>query len=415
MIFVEKQHETIIDTARELTKTDKNMIRKVQGNEYLKRYDNMTSVEREAYEDRVGQWLSDSSHMLAGKGDVFEARMQNVLQVSAAWNDRECQAFEEGARLLSALVGICDTWLPEMLYVKSARRAIRKMVESLWDIDGKAAAGTVEADKSGLIPKEERAEGTVKATHAVGGKPVSTFQGGAGNGAVGGANKNNKTITNSQEPVTVSQSLLVPVRPKHIDQYVHLLPRKVQEHAAQVQGLYRELDDAREKLRLLLDDVTASAADREAWAKKATKCDNTLRKIFGELDAEWAKLVQSGRVVVDDLGNARTLPRPLSESEGSDCTCSGETNYAPPLQGVDGDGSVGPLTSEQRARRRELRKWLTDTRRGNGAARGERVKKWYENFREYLTLEGDKAFDDEKIKEAIRHYDIDIKKIKVGK
>ena len=70
------------------------------------------------------------------------------------------------------------------------------------------------------------------------------------------------------------------------------------------------------------------------------------------------------------------------------------------------------ITSEQKARRRELRKWLTDTRRGNGAGRDERVKQWKVNFKEYLTLEGDKAFEDEKILEAAKHYEIDIKDLK---
>ena len=105
--------------------------------------------------------------------------------------------------------------------------------------------------------------------------------------------------------------------------------------------------------------------------------------------AEWEKLVKSGGIVVDDLGNVRVLP-------------AGEAADTEPAE----------LTSEQRARRRDLRKWLVDTRRGNGAGREERVKQWYENFREYLTLEGDAAFKDEKILEAIKHYGIDMEKLK---
>ena len=358
------------------------MIRKIQSNEYLKRYDNMTAQELDTYESMVAQWLNDNAEMLTEKGDSFEARMQNVLQISTTWNDQECQAFEEGARLLSALVPTAETWLPEMLYIKSAKRSIRQMVMTL---------GTV-----GSEAKEESAEGTSKETKTVategkfvvkasdantvnaGTEPAAPFQDKAGNGDIpGGDNKGEVQVD------------LVPARPKHIDQYIHLLPQKTQEHAALVQGLYRELEEARQKLELLTDDKSANAADLEAWAKKATKCDNTLRKIFDELDAEWAKLVQSGRVVVDDLGNVRVLP-------------------------ADGEAEpvVTDLTSEQKARRRELRKWLTDTRRGNGAGREERVKQWHENFREYLTLEGDAAFKDEKILEAINHYGIDIEKFR---
>lgn len=361
------------------------MVRKIQGNEYLKRYDNMTAQEREAYESRVGQWLSGNAEMLTEKIDVFEARMQNVLQVSTAWNDQECHAFEDGAHLLSALVPTADTWLPDMLYAKSAKRAIRQMIMTLSAVGNEA--------------KEEPAEGTAMETQAVaeepaaetnttnvsdamsvnaGIEPAAPFQADAGDGNITGGDNQGE-----------AQVDLVPARPKHIDQYVHLLPQKTQEHAALVQGLYRELEDARQKLDLLMNDKTSSAADREAWAKKATKCDNTLRKIFDELDAEWEKLVKSGGIVVDDLGNVRVLP-------------AGEAADTEPAE----------LTSEQRARRRDLRKWLVDTRRGNGAGREERVKQWYENFREYLTLEGDAAFKDEKILEAIKHYGIDMEKLK---
>ena len=302
------------------------MIRKIQSNEYLKRYDNMTAQEREAYESRVGQWLGDNAEMLAEKGDVFESRMQNVLQISTTWNDQECQAFEDGARLLSALVPTADTWLPDMLYIKSAKRSIRQMVISLSSVGNEA--------------KEESAEGTSKETQTVatGGKfvvkasdantvnagtePAAPFQDKAGNGDIPGGSQEGEGKkedvrgkmddgTLNTDPLTVNQGM-VPARPKHIDQYVHLLPQKTQEHAALVQGLYREMEEARKKLELLTDDKSANAADREAWAKKATKCDNTLRKIFDELDAEWAKLVQSGR-----KGHARHFSRVLSTRQNS--------------------------------------------------------------------------------------------------
>ena len=343
----------------------------------------MTAQEREAYESRVGQWLGDNAEMLAEKGDVFESRMQNVLQISTAWNDQECQAFEDGARLLSALVPTADTWLPDMLYIKSAKRSIRQMVISLSSVGNEA--------------KEESAEGTSMETQTVAEEPAASFQDNAGNGDISGGNNEGEGKkenvrgkmddgTLNPEPLTVNQGM-VPGHPKHIDQYIHLLPQKTQEHAALVQGLYRELEDARQKLNLLTNDKGASAADREMWAKKATKCDNTLRKILRELDAEWAKLVKSGRVVVDDLGNARIINEVKSE----------EVKSEEPVE----------LTSEQKARRRDLRKWLVDTRRGNGDTREEHVQKWAENFKEYLTLEGAAAYDDEKIMAAMKHYEID--------
>jgi hypothetical protein len=188
----------------------------------------------------------------------------------------------------------------------------------------------------------------------------------------------------------------VPVRPKHIDQYVHLLPQKTQERASQVKGLLRDLDDAREKARLLMD-MGDSPDKIELWARHVTRLDNAVKSIYRELDSEWDKLVKQGRVWVDDLGNAhvKPLPQPLPKGEGED----GATEAA--------GAAAQELTSEQKHRRRELRKFLTDTRRGNGDTREEHVNKWKENFKEYLTLEPkEKALADQKIIEAMKHYNI---------
>lgn len=343
------------------------MIRRIQNSEYLKRYDNMAAGERSAYEERVGEWNLQKAPLLTVKMDEPMARLQNVESASAAWNDTECQAFEDGVRLLTALVGKDDTWLPDLLYVLAARRVIRKVVTLLSGVvqenpkEGVMKDGAKEGKSADRKSKEDAAEETSKATQHVGVKAA------------------------------------VPVRPKHIDQYVHLLPKKTQEKAAQVQHLYRELDEAREKMRLLMDDETAKADDREAWAKTATRIDDKLKAIFREIDAEWDKLAEQGRVVVDDLGNARVVTEdgtvPAEQAE------SLETAGEEPAE----------LTSEQKARRRELRKWLVDTRRGNGDSREEHVSKWKENFREFQQFDGEAVFEDQKILEAAAHYGIDLK------
>lgn len=363
------------------------MVRKLQFNEYLNRYDNMDAGERTVYERRVGEWLKSAAPVLMARTTEFNAGLQNVMQVSGGWNDQECQAFEEGVKLLSAQVHTGGTWLPDMIYTKSAKRVINKIVAVLRDsteskedaAGGKAAiereqngAGSGSAEREQTGPEVNRAATQVD-------RAATPFQAGAGDGNIAGGDKQREGVS--------------PARPKHIDQYVHLLPQKTQERAAQIKDLYRELDEAREKMRLLMDDETASPADREAWAKRATAIDNRIRKTLDELDSEWDKLVKEGRVVVDDLGNARVVD-----------------NNREPIANNQED--VAELTSEDKAKRRELRKWLVDTRRGNGDTREEHVRKWQENFREFLKFEGDAAFEDEKIKAAAEHYGIELEKVK---
>jgi hypothetical protein len=347
------------------------MVQKLQMSEYLNRYDNMTTGERRLYEKRVGEWLEKKAPVLAAKTEDFDARLQNVMQVSTGWNDQECQAFSDGAVLLSALIGTGETWLPDMLYVKAAKRAIMNMTELLRTkvVQPEEVQNAPAADAT---PAKEPAKAELTDTGSF--RKADDLCHIAGGDHEGEA-----------------QVKAAPVRPKHIDQYVHLLPKKTQERAAQVKDLLQELDGARQKMSLLMDDPTAKSDDREAWAKKATSIDNKIRAIYGELDSEWDKLVRQGRVVVDDLGNARVLP-----------AAEGEDGQAAEEEATD-------LSSEQKARRRELRKWLVDTRRGNGDSRQEHVEKWKENFREFLSFDGEAAFQDQKLLEAAAHYGIDLK------
>lgn len=352
------------------------MIQKIQSGEYLQRLDNMSAGDRESYMKRVGEWLDGQAQLLIPKACEDAARFQNAIQCSTSWNDEECMAWSEGTILLSALAPTADTWLPDMLYVKAAKRAIMQMVTIL-----EICRGAKENTETGDT-------GTEKAPAEETGEEVeqTPFQESAGHGDITGGDNTAEVQIDA-----------VPQRPKHIDQYVHLLPKSTQEKAATVKGLLRDLDVAREKMNLLTDDPKASADSRAAWAKTATKLDNKVKGIYRELDAEWANLVKSGRVTVDDFGNARIIPIPQSSDETPDQEPA-----------ADGTEAAEELTSEQKARRRSLRKWLTDTRNGNGATREEHIGKWKNNFMEYLTLEGNSAYDDEKIKAAAAHYGISL-------
>lgn len=341
------------------------MVRKIQTGEYLKRYGNMTAAERQSYMERVGEWLRSGRGVLQARAEDADARMRNVLMASVMWNDAESEAFEEGARLLSALVGTSDTWLPERLYQMAVRRSIRQMGKCLKEVLAATKKPTP------VLPKEKLLLPLPK----------------------GGSDGDTMTMTG------------VPVRPKHIDQYVHLLPEKTQKRAGQVRELLRDLDVAREKARLLMD--AGEQGDKVAqWAKKATQLDDKVRSIYKELDAEWEKLVKSGRVTVDVFGIASVAPD--GEPSGTVATDKAPSDTVAEQEKPE-------LTTEQKHRRRELRKWLIDTRRGaEGKAREKRIEQWKVNIKEYLTLEPiEAALKDEKIVAAAKHYGILLDEFKV--
>lgn len=253
------------------------MIEKISSSDYLKRSDNMTISEKEVLMSRIGEWLPTHGRLLMDQlGDVYSS-MQNVVQLSAGWNDDLCKSFMDGVIILSSFSYNKDTWLPDTLYRVSAKRSIKRMVDILsreyamyhGDEKYKVVSSVASVESGEDSPKEEDRSSSAKKGE-------------------------------SKHEVRVD----TPVRPKHIDQYIHLLPESTQEKASQYGSLMRELDTARENLRLLMNDEQSQDKDRERLAKLATKYDAQLKSIRIELDREWEKLVESGKVRVDDLGNA---------------------------------------------------------------------------------------------------------------
>lgn len=314
------------------------MIRKIKNNEYLKGYDAMSDEERKDYQSRVEGWLADGGRRLLEITDRPMAKAQNIVLLTMRWKEPEVRMFTDGVSLMSALVNVADTWLPTQLYAKAAYRAVRQMVALL-----EAAA------EGGQAVAASRQPNSVKAPVPAGaGNPTAKSQGTVA--AVG------------PQPSAIG---VAPVRPKHIDQYVHLLPVKTQERAAKVRELLRNLDAAREKMRLLMDDPQASDASREQWAKTATRIDGEVKSIYKELDSEWDKLVKSGRVGVDAFGNAYVNPT-TSLPEGEGDAASQEKKRE--------------LTDEQKKRVDALKKFLRDRRLPEGEKRREA---YAQKFREY--------------------------------
>jgi len=365
------------------------MIRKIQSSEYLRRMDNMTAGEKGEYQKRVGEWLDKQSILLIPKIQDSLSVFQNAVQCSILWNDAECKAWCEGAQLLTALAGKADTWLPDMLYAKSAKRSIKQMIKNLSSVfsaskenggNGRMVGGAAKEKGYGNaaqarpeveVTKEEPADGTGRATQAVAANPAVSQQG--------------------------TQLKPVPVRPKHIDQYVHLLPESTQKKAATVQGLLRELDVARENMRLLMNDPKSKSDSRAQWAKMATTLDAKVKAIYRELDAEWEKLVQSGRVTVDDLGNAHVVDAPAdgSPTETADTASSQEQKTE--------------LTSEQKAQIKSLRSWLRDTRgpKEAGEKHDAYITRWKEKYQEMVEL-GGKDTVTEAVEKAAELYGIEL-------
>jgi len=418
------------------------MIKKILVRDYLKGYGDMTAEERKAFVGRVGEWLAQDGARLLAMTDRPMAKSQNLVTISTRWTVEDCRAVTDGIMLTSALVGVADTWLPTQIYMKSAYRAVRQVYIILNSLVGVGVKGkadglnvTINPITGAPMPKTNNTatgqRGAAahynhepkRAAGAGAGKPQALPSSVGATASPGSKRQGGDVITaqqtkKEQQPTDTSltshlsplTSKMVPARPKHIDQYVHLLPKATQERAAEYGELMRQLGEARDNMQLLMDDDHASAKSREQWAKQATKIDKKIRAIRDELNREWEKVAESGRVVIDDLGMAH-----LVSTSQCDAALNGD-GAGGNGTGADGEGGGQEpveLTSEQKKRRRDLRKWLIDLRRGKeGKDREKRIEMWRVNWQEYLTLEPrEKAMEDEKILEAAKHFGIDLTQI----
>ena len=308
------------------------MIKKILVRDYLKGYGDMTAEERGAFVGRVGEWLLSDGARLLAITDRPMAKSQNLVTITTRWSAEDAKAVTDGIMLMSALVDVADTWLPTQIYMKSAYRAVRQVVGVLMEsAKGKVnglnllvnpATGTPMPMTNNTATGQRGAaahynQGPKRAAGAGAGKPQALPSSVGAAASPDGKRQGGDVIATQQtkkelQPTDTSltshlsplTSKMVPARPKHIDQYVHLLPKATQERASQYGELMQQLGEARDNMQLLMDDGHASAKSREQWAKQATRIDKKIRAIREELDREWEKVVAANRIALDAFGNA---------------------------------------------------------------------------------------------------------------
>lgn len=354
------------------------MIYRIAPNEWLKKTSNMTTAEKQDLSKRIGAWLGREAKVLLPKADEPSARMMSVEQVCGGWTTDAQNAFNEGVRLLTPFVGVADTWLPTMIYVKAAKRSIYRMINIL----------TYCLPRLGVTPKPvPDAEPAPQSCNRKDAEPQSH-------------------TTAQLQPVSMDLNIAVP-RPKHIDQYIHLLSKETQKRAAEYGQLTKDLGTARSNMRLLLDDSKATATERERWAKTAVALDQKIGDLRKELDTEWSKLTAQKRVSVDVFGVAHILDDKEKELELGHKVSAKKNRKGEQLSKTSKKKSgpnKQPTEEERAARIKYLQKWLRDPR---PAATPEHKKKWQDNAMELIKLGAELS---ESIKKTGAFYKIKIPK-----
>lgn len=385
------------------------MIQKVLPSEYLQGYEKMTDKERETYRRRVGEWMSSDGARLLEMTDRPMAKSQNLMLMGIRWSKDDCRAVYEGMLLLTALMGQTDTWLPAALFAKSAWRAVRKICSELSAVQAaNHQEKTVKHAQATGSAKQENKSGNTNANSQTAGSAVNIQSAKSG--------KSEGTQTDKQDVANqpTARTDRIPARPKHIDQYVHLLPKATQERAAKVKGLLREMDETRETMRMMMGRVDVSAQVMANLSTAVSKIDKELRYIYDELDREWKKLAESGRIALDELGHAHIVDAP------QDGTAQDTAPSVKPAETGSPKRGRKPMTDEEKAakaaereKRRKaerqrkaslIRKWLIDTR---NAKTDEQKEKWLQRYREMVAIGGEQTVT-KKVTEAAAFYGISL-------
>ena len=388
------------------------MIKRITVGEWLKRYDNMTEDERLMLAERVGEWLEHQAPILTPKTEEPLARLQDVMQMGGAWSKDEQEAFMEGVKLMTSFARATDTWLPEAIYKKSVKRSVLHIIDVLTTFRPKLTTILESVVPQKSVPTEAAQPSPEVAPKLRGrGRPPKekTVKDENPSPSDKIPSQNAKNVAQNAKLLTTDLNTIVP-RPKHIDQYIHLLPEGTQKRAAQYGALMNDLGTARTNMRLLLDDPQSTATERERWAKAAVKIDNRIAALRKELDDEWGRVVATGHVVLDDLGMAHLVDPQ-----------TGKVNDPKPKVTIPTDDKKGTtkpkrshhkksesekaMTDEEKKKRISyLQKWLRDPR---PEATPERKKQWELNIKELISLGGRVT---KSIVKAGEHYGVKIPK-----
>lgn len=214
--------------------------------EFMKDYKQMTSAEQKDYIERVEKW----------NDETFPQLMAQVT----SWMNVPVKEFNEGLKLVSAINRARPFVVAHRSY-KSVEVVLNKMHALLNEV----------REKSGLkqlrtIPVNDKRKWF--AATDVKSAPDE-------NGVV--------TVKKYEEPEVDGR------RPQHVSEYVHLLPKSLQQEAMNLKQMHMELAMYRGEAEELSKDAHATKEQIAEKARKAVDTEQRIRLLYATIDAAYKK------------------------------------------------------------------------------------------------------------------------------
>lgn len=214
--------------------------------EFMKDYKQMTSVEQKDYIERVEKW----------NDETFPQLMAQVT----SWMNVPVKEFNEGLKLVSAINRARPFVVAHRSY-KDVTVVLKKIQSLLHEI----------REKSGLSRLREIPAGDKRKWFAATEVKSAPDE----NGVV--------TVKKYEEPEVDGR------RPQHVSEYVHLLPKSLQQEAMNLKQMHMELAMYRGEAEELSKDAHATKEQIAEKARKAVDTEQRIRLLYATIDAAYKK------------------------------------------------------------------------------------------------------------------------------
>lgn len=214
--------------------------------EFMKDYKQMSSEEQKDYIERVEKWNEET--------------FPQLLAQATSWLNVPVKEFNEGLKLVSAINRARPFVVAHRSY-KSVEVVLNKMRSLLLEIQEKSGRS-----KLRTIPSNDKRKWF--AATEVKSAPDE-------NGVV--------TVRKYEEPEVDGR------RPQHVSDYIHLLPKSLQQEAMNLKQMHMELAMYRGEAEELSKDAHAAKEQVAEKARKAVETEQRIRLLYATIDAAYKK------------------------------------------------------------------------------------------------------------------------------
>lgn len=269
----------------------------IKKEEFLTPLMSMQPEEMSSYLHSLDSWLSDKLPQIQAKSE---------------WTDADCAIFDEGLVFVSAFLRARDFCLAAYKFSTIDKRIknflyyidqIKTFLQGHNILSSTPAHGSVSASERTSVTGSAPAPGSFASGSSalalkgsiLGASFIPPIRTGKTGRPTKPRNIPEIASAGAQDillrPINSDDPLRQPLdtRPRHLHEYIHLLPEDLQQEAMTIRSLYDALSDEAYKVESLVNDPRSTQKDRAFHAAKLCNIDDKIRNLWARIDAAYAE------------------------------------------------------------------------------------------------------------------------------